>query len=598
MNITILQRIALLFCVYTAIGLHSVYAMDEQKVATKTPLTIIELPDNLIIEIFKQIYCPQGYITKPSIKEILKKADRLTNQDVNDKKPQDPIYNLRNLLRCSLVCKKLRDTKNKYFQQFEPQNADEAFYIDKKIKREKIEKPLAVDDISKHILTRKALLLHVYGHASDKCLPQEDAVFLSLLTLQFMKKNKYDINAVLVSTEEYEDEPLFGLYLKNQKSPLLEACHLEKKAFIQLLLAYGANPEMEVSVNGQLQTPLQVIESKIQQNYFKAKEDPEGDKNLIAIKNILLKAIPRTLSKLEDHVILEIILPYIFHPDTHTVTIRPNIIHQIKDKDKEIKQKYPCLWSDCSTILNLKGLLNLSVTCKKFNNLIKEKYLKKFELQKPYDAINLEYLLLNNKRYEQVRRYILLFTFSPSSDYSRKLIEQLPNEPRELRSNVRNALTDIIQNNNGDYLFCLTQEGILFSAMLILQFMKKNDYNINERFDKREDLPLMFACEEKNVQLVKLLLCAGTDINKTMRIETGNPNFPSMDYTSLELIKHRIKEHQEKDTTNLPDIIRQDNEKQCEKLKIIERILEDHNKIKAEQEDKQKEKKKQKCLVS
>jgi hypothetical protein len=242
------------------------------------PLTFHILPNDIIIEIYKQIYHPKGYVQK---------------QKVNT------LDNLRALMRLSGVCKKLHVQKDTYFKKFMIHNVHEAFYINHKIDNIKITELLATDDLSSRVLIRKALLMNTDSDNNTlrSHLSREDAAFFTLLTLQFMEREKYSLNEIFVSSKEYS-EPLISYYIRDQEPVLIKACQQEKWELVELFLKHGANPTttylFESWRRSAKDRPRQVSSLDIITKKLTSTSISETEKrNLMRIQKILLDAIAK-----------------------------------------------------------------------------------------------------------------------------------------------------------------------------------------------------------------------------------------------------------------------------------------------------------------
>jgi hypothetical protein len=138
--------------------------MDIVTKEEKEPFLLLKLPDEMIIEVCKQVYYPKGYQPKP---KDLKTLDALIGTK------QDPLLGLKTLFRLSVACKKTWSLAKKSLEKLEIANANEAYYMDRLVKGEAIATInfLANDEIDspeKNIL-RKALFFEIDGKSSLKC---------------------------------------------------------------------------------------------------------------------------------------------------------------------------------------------------------------------------------------------------------------------------------------------------------------------------------------------------------------------------------------------------------------------------------------------
>lgn len=299
------------------------------------------------------------------------------------------------------------------------------------------------------------------------------------------------------------------------------------------------------------------------------------------------KAILHDYSKLPNDLINEI-LPYLFDPYTHSFGITAFITHA--PSNEMVEHAYNHVFKEHATYCNLQGLFRFAQTCKKAN-LLTQEYLKKFELKSPEDVLNLKYNYLHSNYCEKIRP--LIFKSFPKLN---SVVDKRPEttvawdkgHKNAIRLGTRKILIDIIKNdctvetdNKDDVIptsdFYLSHEGVLFSVMLILKFMKEHTYDINEDFADLSEFPLVVACKQKEIPLIKLLLYAGANTDIKIPVQYDTPGFPTGNYTLLDYLKNEV------------GMVRWDPEK----FAIIQKIIEDHNK-KAEQ----KEKKEQKCLIS
>lgn len=260
-------------CLIGYLGFLSAMNMD----IVQTQPTFLTLPDDMILNIFTHVYRPKLHETKPQ--------------------EQQTFTHLKNVSNFLITCKKLCALKNKYYELFEPKNSEEAFFVGRRLRGEPVIEKLAQDKIDAQILAKISLvklIVNDIDNSYDKnintvtnapttktvYLSPEDILFLTFVTLRFMKKNNYDVN--VGSEKKYRERfnKLAG------QMPLIEACRQENRAVITLLLKYGANVNIKYYYSTCTFNPLSIITDKLRAIHI----EPPVQENLLAIESILLEA--------------------------------------------------------------------------------------------------------------------------------------------------------------------------------------------------------------------------------------------------------------------------------------------------------------------
>lgn len=287
-------------------------------------------------------------------------------------------------------------------------------------------------------------------------------------------------------------------------------------------------------------------------------------------------------SILPDDIIITNICPYLFDPYTHIFTKTTFKLFDQKDADS-IKTRYKHLIKHRYRLPNIKDLLTFGRLSKKTYEL-KKKYIEQFAFASINDLATLESKLLHSKYLTRTVPKVS-FEFPLLQKISSAIM--LKQDQDIVRATVRRALLNII--NAESYCppgtcFSLCQEGILWSMLLILQFMQKHSYDINETFEHIPELPLVAACWAQNVAVVKLLLHAGVKPELKERYVNGalkqtvarqfvfDKKFMYVgrknEYTAYELVEGKIKN----------DKIACPNSPTEPKLLLLKDILMNHNK--------------------
>jgi hypothetical protein len=234
--------------------------------------------------------------------------------------------------------------------------------------------------------------------------------------------------------------------------------------------------------------------------------------------------------RLPDPIITDILLPWFLEPKN---------FENFQEKYDPIQDE-----KDKCDLEALKAFFRFAMISKRFHKLAHDYFEKQIEFKTIDDIV-----ALKNKLFKQSSIY----------DKCKLPPVELTNKARS-RFFVRTVLLDIIDLSNTMPFVYAPRKSRIYYTILLLKFMHKHNFDINETFDDmlihdnalstierfgfRSDdprlcpfTPLMRACFAGNIKTVKLLLFAGADSMVSEKTEIG----PHSLRTPLEWVNEYLK---------------------------------------------------------
>jgi hypothetical protein len=238
---------------------------------------------------------------------------------------------------------------------------------------------------------------------------------------------------------------------------------------------------------------------------------------------------------LHRDVVINILFPLIFNPDEYALQVNPSYFCGYHNKKVRYASLNMSNAKDLYTHERLKDLNNFGGTCRYFY-MLKKEYLKKMQLVNPRKEIELLYQIPCDS-YKLPPMKLLLRKQARKQPYITPLaLGNNEQECYQVRLQTRQALIELIRNDPYG-LFQLSQEKLLYTLVLILQFMREHNFDINEQFPGNQHLPLTTAWRSRNSAAFKLLLLAGADITKKQRFMWDGCH----EHTVLDDMRYTIK---------------------------------------------------------